>query len=364
MDDSWSALSGQPDGTDRTGGRRRAADPADAVSRPGSTGGRRHAAEDAVGGGVAPRPGGTGGRRRAAEPGDGEWPAGEPPSWAVAGAVPQPRANGSRHAAPDHRDPSPRGRHGVAEQPSGAPTSDPRAPAWPTPGGRRRAPDTAAPEPAAGSPRGGVPTDAASAGSGWAGAPAPGSAAGSSWAGAAAGSGWGGAAAEGTAWVGRERPGHPRRAPAVGLPGWLGPSATPGAPDVPVGASRVADPQAWRRPLVAVVRVEWLLGVVCFVGLAYPRTAPYTAGLLAGALVVAGAYGRLRWQSAPTRRPPEPDRIPTYAAVTAVATALVIIPAAMVGALTLARLAAVAAVTSATAASVLLARSGDRGIPP
>jgi hypothetical protein len=111
------------------------------------------------------------------------------------------------------------------------------------------------------------------------------------------------------------------------------------------------------------VRVEWLLGVACFVGLAYPRTAPYTAGLLAGALVVAGAYGRLRWQSAAWRLP-DPDRVPTYAAVAAAATALVIIPAAMVGALTLARLAAVAAVTSATAASVLLARTVGRGISP
>jgi hypothetical protein len=122
--------------------------------------------------------------------------------------------------------------------------------------------------------------------------------------------------------------------------------------------------QAWHRALIAVVRVEWLVGVACFVGLAYPRTAPYTAGLLAGALVVAGAYGRLRWQSAPAWRPPEPDRIPTYAAVAAAATAVVIIPAAMVGALTLARLAAVAAVTSATAASVLLARTVGSGISP
>jgi hypothetical protein len=145
----------------------------------------------------------------------------------------------------------------------------------------------------------------------------------------------------------------------VGLPGWLGPSV----PGVPVGATRVADPEAWRRTLIAIVRVEWWAGLVCFVGLAYPRTAPYTAGLLAGALVVAGAYGRLRWQAAPMRRPPDPDRIPTYAAVAAVATALVIIPAAMFGALMLARLAAVAAVTAATAAAVLLARTVERGKP-
>jgi hypothetical protein len=44
--------------------------------------------------------------------------------------------------------------------------------------------------------------------------------------------------------------------------------------------------------------------------------------------------------------------------VAAISTAIVIIPAAMVGALTLARLAAAAAVTAATAAAVLL--GGDR----
>jgi hypothetical protein len=121
--------------------------------------------------------------------------------------------------------------------------------------------------------------------------------------------------------------------------------------------TRVADPAAWRRGLIAVVRLEWVVGVVCFVGLAYARTAPYTAGLLAGALVVAGAYVRLRWQGTAARRPPEPDSVPTYAAVAALATAVVIIPAAMAGALTLARLAAAAAVTCATVASVLLART-------
>ena len=84
-------------------------------------------------------------------------------------------------------------------------------------------------------------------------------------------------------------------------PAWLGPSATTRGPGgqpraVPTGATRVTDPETWRRGLITVVRIEWLVGVVCFLGLAYARTAPYTAGLLAGALVVAGAYGRLRWQ--------------------------------------------------------------------
>jgi hypothetical protein len=133
---------------------------------------------------------------------------------------------------------------------------------------------------------------------------------------------------------------------------------------VPTGATRVTDPETWRRGLITVVRIEWLVGVVCFLGLAYARTAPYTAGLLAGALVVAGAYGRLRWQSVAARRPPEADRIPTYAAVVAVATAVVIIPAAMAGALTLARLAVVAAVTAATLAAVVLARTAERDLAP
>jgi hypothetical protein len=146
-----------------------------------------------------------------------------------------------------------------------------------------------------------------------------------------------------------------RQGTAAGLPAWLGPSGARGRA-VPAGATRVADPQAWRRGLIAVVRIEWLVGIACFLGLAYPRTAPYTAGLLAGALVLLGAYGRVRWRPLARLRPPEADRTPTYAAVAAVATALVIIPAAMAGALTLARLAAVAAVTSATVAAVLLAR--------
>ena len=144
---------------------------------------------------------------------------------------------------------------------------------------------------------------------------------------------------------------------AVGLPGWLAPPpGAVGAAAVPVGATRVADPDAWRKALVAAIRIEWLAGVACFVGLAYGRTAPYTAGLLAGAIVVAGAYARLRWQGAHSHRPPARDRVPTYAAVAAVAVAVVVVPAAMVGALTLARVAAVAAVTCATFAAMLIGR--------
>jgi hypothetical protein len=143
--------------------------------------------------------------------------------------------------------------------------------------------------------------------------------------------------------------------PAAAPGGW--PAAEGWGGSVPVGATRVAGPWGWRRGLITVVRVEWLVGIACFVGLAYGRVAPYTAGLLAGALVVAGAYGRVRWQSAHTRRPPDPDRLPTYAAAAAVVTAVVVVPAAMAGALTVARFASVAAVTCATAAAVLMGRT-------
>ena len=257
-----------------------------------------------------------------------------------------PEANGSRHAAPDD---SPSGRHGVPSQPGGDP-GRPLAPRPPT--GRRRAPEDteSAPQPSGGrrrAPEDGPPTAT------WMTAPA-----------AAADGGpptavWpvGTAAASGGAVADVRRPA------AAGLPGWLGPSA-PRDRAAPTGATRIADPTTWRRGLIRVVRIEWLVGIACFLGLAYARTAPYTAGLLAGALVVVGAYGRVRWRPLVRLRPPEPDRIPTYAAVAGVATSVVIIPAAMAGALTLARLAAAAAVTSATVAAVLLARLVGRDVTP
>ena len=257
-----------------------------------------------------------------------------------------PEANGSRHAAPDD---SPSGRHGVPSQPGGDP-GRPLAPRPPT--GRRRAPEDteSAPQPSGGrrrAPEDGPPTAT------WMTAPA-----------AAADGGpptavWpvGTAAASGGAVADVRRPA------AAGLPGWLGPSA-PRDRAAPTGATRISDPEAWRRGLIRVVRIEWLVGIACFLGLAYARTAPYTAGLLAGALVVVGAYGRVRWRPLVRLRPPEPDRIPTYAAVAGVATSVVIIPAAMAGALTLARLAAAAAVTSATVAAVLLARLVGRDVTP
>jgi len=257
-----------------------------------------------------------------------------------------PEANGSRHAAPDD---SPSGRHGVPSQPGGDP-GRPLAPRPPT--GRRRAPEDteSAPQPSGGrrrAPEDGPPTAT------WMTAPA-----------AAADGGpptavWpvGTAAASGGAVADVRRPA------AAGLPGWLGPSA-PRDRAAPTGATRISDPEAWRRGLIRVVRIEWLVGIACFLGLAYARTAPYTAGLLAGALVVVGAYGRVRWRPLVRLRPPEPDRIPTYASVAGVATSVVIIPAAMAGALTLARLAAAAAVTSATVAAVLLARLVGRDVTP
>ena len=267
-------------------------------------------------------------------------------------------ANGSRHAAPD-QDALASGRHGVPEPSSGgrrrAPEVDwPVAPQPPA-GGRRRAPEDSEPAPQSfyGRRHAGEDGPATAV---WPAGTVPGPDGGPATAVWPAG---GNAAAHGAeaAWP----VGDVQRGTAVGLPAWLRPSAATRGPGgqpraVPTGATRVTDPETWRRGLITVVRIEWLVGVVCLLGLAYARTAPYTAGLLAGALVVAGAYGRLRWRSIATLRPPEPDRIPTYAAVAAVATAVVIIPAAMAGGLTLARLAAVAAVTSATVAAVLLAR--------
>jgi len=275
-------------------------------------------------------------------------------------AIPDPRPpadsrapTGSRHAAPE--DPPATGRHGVPEPSTGR--RIPAALEWPaeprpSTGGRRRAredsaatavwPGASAGDGALATAVRGVSTHGAEAA--WPEA-----------AGSAGSAGSGGA-------------GEVQRS-AVGLPGWLGPVGPTPGPDgwaraASTGATRVADPVAWRRGLIAVVRIEWLVGVLCFLGLAYARTAPYTAGLVAGALIVAGAYGRLRWKAGTVRRPPEAHRVPTYAAIAAVGTAVVIIPAAMAGALPLARVATVAAVTCATVAAVLLARPVGKDIWP
>ena len=309
-----------PGGAPGSGGGRHASDRADALAAwmaDQIAGGGRRAPDPAA-------PEANGSRRRAPEP-----------------AVPE--ANASRHASPEDR---PSGRHGVPSPPGGDS-------AWslaPQPAtGRRRAPEDteSSPQPSGGrrrAPEDGPPTAT------WMTAPA------SAADGGPATAVWpvGTAAASGGA------VGDVRRPATAGLPGWLGPS---GRRDrAATGATRIADPTTWRRGLIRVVRIEWLVGIACFLGLAYARTAPYTAGMLAGALVVVGAYGRVRWRPLARLRPPEPDRIPTYAAVAAVATAVVIIPAAMAGALTLARLAAVAAVTSATVAAVLLARLVGRDV--
>ena len=147
---------------------------------------------------------------------------------------------------------------------------------------------------------------------------------------------------------------------AVG-PAWPAPAPydplTPAQP-VPTGATRVVPTSdGWRPALIAVVRIEWLLTVACYVGLAFARVAPYTAGALAGLAVALGGYGRLRWQSARTRRPPPRDRPATALAIAAAVATIVVVPAAMFGALTAARAAAIAAVTCATVAAVLLRRT-------
>jgi hypothetical protein len=139
---------------------------------------------------------------------------------------------------------------------------------------------------------------------------------------------------------------------AAGADGW--PTTPPRGTPVPVGATRVADPDRWRRALITVVRAEWLAGMACVLGLAFARTAPYTAGLVAGAVVVAVAYGRMQWRAAALGAPPPAQRTTAYVAALAVLAAVVVVPTAMVGALTLARLAAVAAVTCATFAAVRL----------
>ena len=338
---------------DSGGGRHDAAYGPAALLDPGgatAAGGGRHGAAYGQAGVLDPGgPPDSGGGRHASDRADAlaAWMADQ-----IAGAgraapgAAVPEANGSRHAAPDD---SPSGRHGVPSQPGGDP-GRPLAPRPPT--GRRRAPEDteSAPQPSGGrrrAPEDGPPTAT------WMTAPA-----------AAADGGpptavWpvGTAAASGGAVADVRRPA------AAGLPGWLGPSA-PRDRAAPTGATRISDPEAWRRGLIRVVRIEWLVGIACFLGLAYARTAPYTAGLLAGALVVVGAYGRVRWRPLVRLRPPEPDRIPTYASVAGVATSVVIIPAAMAGALTLARLAAAAAVTSATVAAVLLARLVGRDVTP
>lgn len=157
----------------------------------------------------------------------------------------------------------------------------------------------------------------------------------------------------------------PSTTTAVGFPAWLTPAPydplTPEQP-VPTGATRVAPTSnGWRPALIAVVRIEWLLTVACYVGLAFARVAPYTAGALAGLAVALGAYGRLRWQSARTRRPPAADRPATALAVAAAVATIVVVPAAMFGALTAARAGAIAAVTCATAAAVLVRRTSEPG---
>jgi hypothetical protein len=122
-----------------------------------------------------------------------------------------------------------------------------------------------------------------------------------------------------------------------------------------VGATRwETGPDPWRRGLIAVVRLEWILGVVVYLGLVSDRLAPYTSGALTGVAVLLGGYARIRWLTARTKRPPAADRVSTAVAAAAAALTLLVVPAVMIGALTAARTAAVAAVTAATIAATLL----------
>jgi hypothetical protein len=139
-------------------------------------------------------------------------------------------------------------------------------------------------------------------------------------------------------------------------PDWASPPGPPGPVSSAVGATRVPSTEGWRHGLVTAVRIGWVLAVVCYVGLVFERTAPYTAGALAGVAVALGAYARIRWLTARTRRPPPADRPPTVLVVAAAAATVAVVPAAMVGALTVARVAAIVAVSCLTLAAVLLGR--------
>jgi hypothetical protein len=340
--------------TPADGGRRRAPDaalpearrPADGptptpYTDPPTSGGRRRAPDPDPTAYADPP---TGGRRRAPDP---------DPSALALPPYADPPTSGGRRRAPesDYVDPPTGGGRRRAPEadalPSGgrrrAPETDPAHADPPASGGRRRAPeaDPAYVKPTSGGRRRAAEEDPPEGGRRRAPDPA---ANGSRH--AAADPAWGAAPAPVTTAV-------------VGLPAWLvsSPPAVQNPewnPQPAYGATRATGPDGWHRALVAVVRVQWLLALACYVGLAYPRVAPYTAGALAGIVVLAGAYGRVRWQTAHARRPETPDRPATGLALAAAATAVVVIPAAMVGALTVARVAAIAAVTCATAAAVLL----------
>ncbi|CAA9218974.1 MAG: hypothetical protein AVDCRST_MAG41-406, partial [uncultured Corynebacteriales bacterium] len=114
----------------------------------------------------------------------------------------------------------------------------------------------------------------------------------------------------------------------------------------------------WRRELHTALRAEWVLALAAYIGLAYPRSAPYTAGAVAGVAVLLGAYGWTRWPTLP--RPERADRLPTALVAAAAVALTAVIPTAMLGALPAARVAAIVAVTCATAAALTLGRHPPR----
>jgi hypothetical protein len=151
---------------------------------------------------------------------------------------------------------------------------------------------------------------------------------------------------------------------AGGDPGSAGRTGPGGGP---VGR----DPEwAWRSGVALVLRVQWLVAVAAYLGLAYRRTAPYTVGALTGVLVLLGAFGWLRWQAEPpalraaVARLPRVDRRAAVIVLLAGAGALGlvgIVPAAMLGELPAARVAVVLAVLATTGAAVAAGRRRAAG---
>jgi hypothetical protein len=108
-----------------------------------------------------------------------------------------------------------------------------------------------------------------------------------------------------------------------------------------------------------------VLGTLCYLGLAYDRSAPYAAAATAGAAVLLGAVGWLRWQALPARTRAATLRLPrtepraralALLAGAGVLALVAVVPAAMLGELTAARAAATASVAATLAAAVVARR--------
>ena len=142
-------------------------------------------------------------------------------------------------------------------------------------------------------------------------------------------------------------------------------AVTGGLPPDPGRTARGGFEGAWQAAVALAIRVEWLVAVACYLGLAYDRTAPYAVGVLTGTLVVLGALGWLRWQAQPAAvryavaRLARTDRRAGLVVALAAAGALAlfgVVPAAMLGRLGAARAAVVLAAAATTAAAVAAAR--------